>query len=158
MLYSALKISHLLSVIVWLGGMVFAHFFLRPAVASLEPAPRLRLMHEVLGRFLRTVQWLVLLIVLTGGWLMGRSVRQTVQAEVGLEMPLEWMLMATLGTVMALVFVLVRLRFYPALDQHVRSQNWPLAAASLARIRQGVLLNIGLGTVIVVVTLAGLSS
>ena len=31
MLYNALKLVHVLSIIVWVGGMVFAHFFLRPA-------------------------------------------------------------------------------------------------------------------------------
>jgi putative copper export protein len=33
MLYASLKTLHLLALIVWLGGMVFVHFFLRPALA-----------------------------------------------------------------------------------------------------------------------------
>jgi uncharacterized membrane protein len=40
MIYATLKTLHVLSIIVWIGGMVFAHFFLRPAVAQLEPAVR----------------------------------------------------------------------------------------------------------------------
>jgi uncharacterized membrane protein len=36
MLYATLKTVHVLSIIVWIGGMVFSHFFLRPAVAQLE--------------------------------------------------------------------------------------------------------------------------
>ncbi len=36
MIYATLKTIHLLSIMVWIGGMVFTHFFLRPAVASLE--------------------------------------------------------------------------------------------------------------------------
>ena len=36
MLYITLKTVHLLSVIVWLGGMAFAHFFLL-SVTTLEP-------------------------------------------------------------------------------------------------------------------------
>ena len=43
MLYATLKLVHVLSLIVWIGGMVFAHFFLRPAVQALEPPQRLRL-------------------------------------------------------------------------------------------------------------------
>ncbi|MFN0186298.1 MAG: hypothetical protein ACKVQR_20985 [Aquabacterium sp.] len=50
MIYAILKTLHVLSIIVWIGGMVFTHFFLRPAVAQLEPAVRLPLMHAVLGR------------------------------------------------------------------------------------------------------------
>jgi hypothetical protein len=30
MLYNLLKLTHVLSILVWVGGMVFAHFFLRP--------------------------------------------------------------------------------------------------------------------------------
>ena len=49
--HNALKLAHLLAIIVWVGGMVFAHFFLRPAAQSLEPPQRLRLMHDVAARF-----------------------------------------------------------------------------------------------------------
>ena len=52
MLYNALQFVHVLSIIVWVGGMVFAHFFLRPAAQALEPPLRVRLMHDVLQRFL----------------------------------------------------------------------------------------------------------
>jgi uncharacterized membrane protein len=42
-----LKTVHVQSVKVWIGGMVFAHFCLRPAVGHLDPPVRLRLMHDV---------------------------------------------------------------------------------------------------------------
>ena len=48
MIYATLKLAHVLAIIVWIGGMVFAHFFLRPAVMSLEMPERVRVMHEVL--------------------------------------------------------------------------------------------------------------
>ena len=35
--YALVKLAHLAAVIVWVGGMVFAHFFLRPSLALLEP-------------------------------------------------------------------------------------------------------------------------
>jgi len=72
MIYSALKLVHLLSVIVWIGGMVFVHFFLRPAVAALEAPPRVRLMHEVLGRFFRAVLVVASLTLISGLWMIGR--------------------------------------------------------------------------------------
>lgn len=46
MLFAALKLAHVLAVVVWIGGMVFAHFFLRPAVLKLEPPQRIRLMRS----------------------------------------------------------------------------------------------------------------
>jgi len=59
MFYATLKTIHLLSVIVWIGGMVFAHFFLRPALTPLAAPDRVRLMHDVLGRFFGAVLVLV---------------------------------------------------------------------------------------------------
>lgn len=41
--------------VLWVGGMLFARFFLRPALAVLDPPQRLRLMHEVLRRFFAAV-------------------------------------------------------------------------------------------------------
>ena len=44
MIFSALKLIHVLAVILWVGGMAFAHFFLRPSVQTLEAPVRLRLL------------------------------------------------------------------------------------------------------------------
>jgi len=66
LIYAILKTLHVLSIIVWIGGMVFAHFFLRPAVAQLEPAVRLPPMYAVLGRFFQAVLAASLLTLVTG--------------------------------------------------------------------------------------------
>ena len=53
---STLKFVHLVAVSVWIGGMFFAHFCLRPAAFELlVPAQRLPLMVGALGRFFRWV-------------------------------------------------------------------------------------------------------
>jgi len=51
MLYAVLQFLHVMAVILWVGGMLFAHCFLRPAAAKLEPPVRLRLLASVLGPF-----------------------------------------------------------------------------------------------------------
>ena len=51
-LYATLKAFHLLAVIVWVGGMAFVLFCLRPAARVLEPPVRIALMHAALRRFL----------------------------------------------------------------------------------------------------------
>ena len=79
MLYTALKTVHVLSILVWVGGMVFAHFFLRPAVADLEPPLRLRLMHGVLRRFFAVVTVLSLLALFSGSWMMGTTAKLAAQ-------------------------------------------------------------------------------
>ena len=73
MFYALLKTVHLLSLMVWIGGMVFAHFFLRPAVAKLEAPERIRLMHDVLGRFFNAVLAAAGLTLASGLWMIGRG-------------------------------------------------------------------------------------
>ena len=71
MIYASLKTIHLFSIVVWIGGMAFAHFFLRPAVAHLEAPVSLRLMHDVLGRFVLAVLVASLLTLARGDWMLG---------------------------------------------------------------------------------------
>src|SRR6478736_2464387 len=65
MLYAVLQFLHVMAVILWVGGMLFAHCFLRPAAAKLEPPVRLRLLASVLGPFLNAVLVAIVLILLT---------------------------------------------------------------------------------------------
>ena len=108
MIYATLKTVHVLSIIVWIGGMVFAHFFLRPALAQIEPPVRLRLMHDVLGRFFRAVLIAALLTLASGVWMLGRVAREVVQSGGSFDMPLSWTIMATLGVVMVAIFLHIR--------------------------------------------------
>ena len=81
MLYASLKTVHLLAIIVWLGGMVFAMFFLRPALATLEPSVRLPIMHEVMRRFANAVVAVSLVALFTGLWMIGNVARAA--SEIG---------------------------------------------------------------------------
>ncbi|WP_296447935.1 CopD family protein [Rhodoferax sp. UBA5149] len=158
MFYATLKTIHLLSVIVWIGGMVFAQFFLRPAVARLEVPDRVRLMHDVLGRFFNAVLVAAGLALASGVWMMGRIARQTLQSGIKVSMPLEWIVMALLGVVMLGIFGYIRVSLYPSLTRAVTAAAWPAAGAALARIRTWVMVNLVIGVVIVAVTLLGASS
>lgn len=157
MFYAILKSLHLLSIIVWIGGMVFAHFFLRPAVAQLEPPVRLRLMHAVLGRFFAAVLVAAGLTLVTGTWMIGRVAKQVVQSGGQFTMPLEWMIMSALGLLMVLIFGHIRFVLFKRLGRAVMAVDWPAGAAALAQIRQWVSLNLGLGVLIVLVTLLGVA-
>jgi uncharacterized membrane protein len=153
MLYFVLKTLHVLAIVVWVGGMVFAHFFLRPAVARLEPPVRLRLMHEVLGRFFQAVLVAALLTLASGVWMLGRAARQVVQSGGSFDMPLAWTVMTALGLAMVAIFLHIRFALYRRLDRAVEGQQWAAAGEALARIRAWVALNLGLGTAVLVVTL-----
>ncbi len=153
MLYATLKTLHVLSIIVWIGGMVFAHFFLRPSLAALEPPVRLRLMHEVLGRFFQAVLVASLLTLGTGVWMLGRVAKQVVQSGGSFQMPLAWTVMAVLGVTMVAIFLHIRFVLYKRLSRAVTASEWAAGAAAMAKIRTWVSINLGLGVLVVLVTL-----
>lgn len=158
MFYATLKTIHLLSVIVWIGGMVFAQFFLRPAAAKLAAPERVRLLHEVLGRFLNAVLLAAGLTLGSGVWMIGRMARQMAQSGVKFNMPIEWMVMSVLGLLMLGIFAYIRFVLYQRLTRAVTAAAWPAGGAALASIRTWVTVNLVIGVVIVAVTLLGASS
>jgi uncharacterized membrane protein len=145
---SILLLLHLSGVIVWVGGMFFAHFCLRPvAVAQLPPPQRLALLAAVLGRFFVAVA--VALVAILGSGFAGMALVGFAQA------PLHWHLMSGLGLLMAAIFALIYLFFYPQLKASVAAQAWPAAGATMNRIRQLVATNLLLGLLTVVVATLG---
>jgi uncharacterized membrane protein len=153
MIYAILKTLHVLSIVVWVGGMAFAHFFLRPAVASLDPPVRVRLMHDVLGRFFKAVLVASLLTLASGVWMLGRVAKQAVQSGGSFEMPLAWTVMTVLGVAMVAIFMHIRFALYKRLNAAVAASDWSAGGAALAQIRRWVSVNLGLGVVVLVVTL-----
>lgn len=153
MLYEALKLAHLLALMVWIGGMVFAHFFLRPAALQLPAPERLALMHETLRRFFKAVAWAVLVILASGVWMIGRVAKATVQSGASFEMPLAWTLMVVLGVSMMLIFAHIRFALFKRLGRAVAAGDVPAGGAALASIRTWVSVNLGLGVLTVAVTL-----
>lgn len=153
MIYATLKLVHLLAIVVWIGGMVFAHFFLRPAALALEPPQRLRLMHDVLGRFFKVVLIAAVLVLASGLWMIGRVAKESVQAGQGFNMPLSWTIMAALGIVMIAIFGHIRFALYKRLSRTVAAGNWSAGAAALASIRTWVAINLSIGVAIMAITL-----
>jgi len=153
MLYATLKLLHILAIVVWIGGMVFAHFFLRPAAMQLEPPQRIRLMHGALQRFFAAVLVAIGVVLATGLWMIGRVAKETVQAGLGFNMPLDWTIMATLGIVMIGIFGHIRFALFKRLSQAVASSDWPAGGAALASIRTWVSINLAIGVAIIVITL-----
>jgi uncharacterized membrane protein len=153
MLYSILKTLHVLSIIVWVGGMVFAHFFLRPAVAFLEPPARVRLMHAVLGRFFQAVLVACVLTLLSGGWMLSQMGVAPSPATATPPLPWAWTVMAVLGTAMVAIFLYIRFFLFPTLTRAVAASEWPSGGAALARIRTWVSVNLVISAVVLLVTL-----
>ncbi len=149
MSYLLLKLAHVVGVIVWVGGMVFAHFFLRPALQvqpDIAPPQRLALMHAVLQRFFGAVAWAALIVVGSGLAMIAHAAG----AE-GFRMPLHWTTMAAIGILMALIFVVIRFVHFPRLARAAAARDGPAGAAAMNAIRRWVTVNLVLGTAVVLV-------
>ncbi|MCB1849896.1 MAG: CopD family protein [Gammaproteobacteria bacterium] len=132
---------HLLGVIVWVGGMFFAHLALRPAAAALlPPAQRLPLLQGVLERFFRWV-WLAIAAILISGYWIFLGLWQG-QAGVHIH------LMQGSGWLMVAIFVFIYFRPYQRLRRALRAGELSRAGEEMALIRRliGVNLVLGLST------------
>jgi uncharacterized membrane protein len=133
---------HLAGVIVWVGGMSFAYFCLRPAAAKLlEPPQRLPLWAATFEPFFRIVSAAVAVIVLSGLAML----LQTGFANA----PIGWHVMLVLGLVMAGVFGHIRTKLFPRLQRHSAAGEWPAAGQALNGIRQLVAFNLVLAALTV---------
>ena len=133
---------HLLAVVIWVGGMIFALFCLRPAAIVILPPPqRVPLMHAALGRFFSMVIMAIAVIIATG---------VTMIVSVGMKnIPVTWMWMTLLGAVMMTIFFHLRAAPFRRLARCIPAEDWSLAARQLEQIRLGVLLNLAIGLSII---------
>ena len=115
MLDSLLQLIHVLASMVWLGGMFFAHFCLRPAAQQLEPPVRIGLLCGVLQRFFAAVTVAIAALLASGIWMLGRTARQVVQSGGQFSLPLDWALMVAIGLVMTGIFGYIRLVLFKQL-------------------------------------------
>jgi uncharacterized membrane protein len=142
-----LVLIHLLAVIVWIGGMFFAHVCLRPvAAAQLQPPQRLPLLAAILGRFFVAVGWALVLL-----W--GSGLARFAQA--GTAVPWNWHVMLGIATVMTVILGAIVFRFHRPMVAAVAAQDWPKAGAAMNAIRKLVLVNLALGFVTVAVAILG---
>ena len=128
---------HISAAIVWLGGVSFMLFALRPAAMDLPPPQRLPLMALVLKRFFRLV-WVCIGLLLATGLVMLLSVGMK-QAPVG------WHLMLGIGLLMFAVFGHLYFGPYRRLRAAVEAADWPLAGQKLGQIAKLAQLNLVLG-------------
>ena len=153
MLYALLKAVHVLAVVLWVGGMAFAHFFLRPSLPLLEPPQRLRLMRAVLQRFFGAVLVAVGLVLGSGLWMIGRVARQAAQGGARFDWPPSWVLMTALGLLMIAIFGHIRFVLYRRFAAAMDREDLPASAAALARIRRWVSVNLALGVGVIAAVL-----
>ena len=140
---------HILSIILWVGGMFFAHMILRPAaVAELEPPIRLKLWRHVFNRFFPWV-WVAIVIAPLTGFLLLAPYGGFSQA------PLHIHIMTAVGSLMVVIFLYVYFVPFKNLKARLDEQDIPAAAGQLNKIRALVGANIVLGIITAVTATAG---
>ena len=142
---------HVAAVVIWVGGMVFAHAFLRPvAAAQLEPPERLTLWVGVFKRFFPVV-WISILLILVTGY--GVILGYYPDGFKGLAMHIN--LMMGLGIVMMLIFFHVFFAPFKRLKKAVEAQDWPAGGKALAQIRMLVGINMTIGIITAAIATGG---
>ena len=141
---------HILASVIWVGGMFFAHQILRPvAVAQFAPPERLKLWAQVFTRFFPWVWLCVVLLPLTGYWMMFKLFGG--MAASGLHIHI----MQGLGRVMILLYMHVFFAPFRRLKEAVITEQWPAAGEQLNQIRRIVGINLSLGLIVIAVAAGG---
>jgi uncharacterized membrane protein len=150
-MYDIAKLLHLISAIVWMGGMTFMLFALRPALLSqLEPQPRARLMGLVWQRFFAMVAVAVVVLFATGTHLYTATFRAAKAVGGTGSVPLGWNLMLVIGLVMMLIFGHIYFAGFRKFKRAVAAAEWPVAAKTAGLIHTLVVVNFALGWLAIV--------
>ncbi|CRI66039.1 conserved membrane hypothetical protein [Thiocapsa sp. KS1] len=134
--------------LIWVGGMFFAHFALRPTLKeALDPQPRLRVALGVFQRFFPWVWGSIAVLWLSGLWVFlgvsGGKAGLHVHAMMGIAL------------VMTLIFTLIYFIPFRRMQRRVAAADWPKAASAFGWIRGLMAVNLGLGLATVVIAAAG---
>lgn len=139
---------HLLGVVVWIGGMFFAHMALRPAALTLPPPQRLPLLAETLKHFFGWVAVAIVGILVSGGALIVmlggmRGVGPAVHVMTGL------------GVLMMLIYGHIVAGPFRRLRAAAAAAEWERAGAAMALVRRWVGVNLILGLATITVAVLG---
>ncbi len=141
---------HVLSIVIWVGGMFFAYMILRPVAASeLEPPDRLNLWRHVFSRFFPWVWAIIVIVPVTGIYLMVPFMRG------GEGAPMYIHVMTGLGVVMIIIFLHVFFAPFRRIKQRLDDNDIPAAARHLNQIRFLVGTNTLIGLLTIVIATAG---
>ena len=137
---------HVLSDVIWVGGMFLAYMAVRPAaVEVLEPPQRLRLWTGIFRRFFPWVWAAVALLLATGFFMMG---------QMG-AVPVYVIVMTVIGVVMSAIFMHIFFAPFARLKRAVTAEDWKAGGAALNQIRMLVGTNLILGIINVAVAVLG---
>ncbi len=143
-------IFHILSAVIWVGGMFLIYMCLRPVLGEqLEPPLRLRFIEAVFSKFFVWVWAAVIILPVTGFWL-GFKVFGGFS-----EWPLYIHLMMGLGVLMILLYLHVFFAPWRRMKQALVENDLPEAGRRLNQIRMAVAVNLTLGILTIIIAGGG---
>lgn len=139
---------HILAATTWVGGMFFAHFFLRPAARTLEMEQRITLWFNVLSRFFSWIWGVVIALPLSGYALLFTVFGGLEHAGPHI------VIMQFLGWTMIILFAFLFFSCFRKMTRMVKRRLIPEAAIYLDHIRILVSINLllGIGTMAIAAT------
>jgi uncharacterized membrane protein len=141
---------HVLSAVIWVGGMFFAYMALRPAAASLlEPPLRLPLWSKTFARFFPWVWASIILLPATGYWM----ILYVFDGFANLKPYID--IMQVTGIAMILIFLHLFFAPYRRMKAAIAAGDFPAAGKQLAVIRRIVGTNLILGLITIIVATGG---
>jgi uncharacterized membrane protein len=141
---------HILASIIWIGGMFFAHFMLRPsAIETLEPPLRLPLWVAVFTRFFFWVWIASITLPITGYWMIFSIFG-------GMENTGNYIhIMSLTGIIMLIIYAYLFFKPFQALRLAVAEKNYLLGGKHINSIRILVTTNLYLGLFTVIIASGG---
>ena len=141
---------HVLSAVIWVGGMFFAYMALRPVAASLlEPPLRLPLWSRTFARFFPWVWAAVILLPATGYWMIFAVFDGFDNVK-----PYIHIMQAT-GIAMILIYLYVFFIAYQRMNRVIALRDYVAAGKQLAVIRKLIGINLILGLITIAVASDG---
>jgi uncharacterized membrane protein len=139
-----LLLFHILSAVIWVGGMFFAHQMVRPSVAPLDAPVRLALWRRIFQKFFAWVWAAVVFLLASGLAMQGLAIN-------GLHVQI----MEGLGIIMMLAFAHLYFAPWQRFRRAVDGSDFAAAATQLNQIRRIVEFNLALGLIVVVIGATG---
>ncbi len=139
---------HILASVIWVGGMFFAHFMLRPsALEVLTPEQRLPLWAAVFKRFFFWVWIAAILLPLTGFWITFVVFGGIAGTYIHI--------MSLTGLIMLGIYTFIFFKPYQGLKRSVAGQDYDAASQHLNLMRTLITANLHLGLLTIIVATAG---
>jgi uncharacterized membrane protein len=140
---------HLLASSLWIGGIFFSHFAVRPALRErLDGQARIRIAISIFERFFPWVWVAIVALWVSGIWIGILEARHQVALHVHI--------MAGIALIMTLIFAYLYAVPFQAMRIAVTHyENWRLAGAKLMVVRRWMLVNLVLGVLTVLDAVVG---